>query len=93
METLWLLFWLHLHRHRLSSDLKVFFIDESLAQEALQVARYNKGPTITSREISRRRCAPSCPVSWRSTPSLKVLRQLSNSPALYYVRIPTLNLN
>jgi len=54
-------------------------IFEKLAGESAKLARYNKKPTITSRE-SRPRCASSSPASSPSTPSPRAPRQSPSSP-------------
>merc|ERR1712132_25546 len=54
-------------------------IFEKIASEAARLARYNKKPTITSRE-SRRLCASSSPGSLPSTPCPRGPRRSPSTP-------------
>ena len=55
-------------------------IFERIAAEASRLAHYNKRSTITSREIQTA-VIFCCPVSWPSTPYLKVQRPSPSTPA------------
>ncbi|KAE8682291.1 putative histone H2B.1 [Hibiscus syriacus] len=61
-------------------------IFEKLEQEASRLARYNKKPMITSREIQTG-LDWFCLVNWLNTRSLKEPKRLPNLPILRYILV------